>query len=150
MQIGFLMLSDHSEAVNGKLYLTGGGWNILRFPQLPQEWGFSIGLGIDVAWEETNSRHELQLDVHDPDGNELGQSLTAEFEAGRPTGMTPGQDQRLVMAIGTRILFSTPGPHAVVIQINGEEIGRTRFYVATEPAQGQQAPPLEEPDETVG
>ena len=32
MKIGFLLLTDHSEAVNGKLYMTGGGWNVLRFP----------------------------------------------------------------------------------------------------------------------
>ena len=55
MNIGFVLLSDHSEAVNGKLYLTGGGWNVLRLPELPHEWSFSIGLGIDVAWHETNA-----------------------------------------------------------------------------------------------
>ena len=59
MNIGFLLLADHSEAVNGKLYLIGGGWNVLRLPELPHEWGFHIGLGIDVAWHETNSPHEL-------------------------------------------------------------------------------------------
>ena len=46
-------------AVNGKLYLNGGGWNVLRLPELPHEWSFHIGLGIDVAWHETNDPHEL-------------------------------------------------------------------------------------------
>ena len=31
MEIGFLILTDHSEALNGKLYAMGGGWNMLRF-----------------------------------------------------------------------------------------------------------------------
>jgi hypothetical protein len=55
VNIGFVLLSDHSEAVNGKLYLIGGGWNVLRLPELPHEWSFHIGLGIDVAWHEARS-----------------------------------------------------------------------------------------------
>ena len=84
MNIGFVLLSDYSEAVNGKLYLTGGGWNVLRLPELPHEWSFHIGLGIDVAWHETNAPHELVVTIQDPDGNELGEGLTANFETGRP------------------------------------------------------------------
>jgi hypothetical protein len=43
--------------------------------------------------------------------------------------MPAGQDQRLVMSIGTTATFSTPGPHAAVVQVNGEELGRARFYL---------------------
>jgi hypothetical protein len=129
MNIGFVLLADYSEAVNGKLYMTGGGWNVLRLPELPHEWAFHIGLGIDVGWDETNMGHELEISVHDPDGNELGEGLTANFEAGRPPGMPAGQDQRLVMSIGAQANFETSGPHAVIIQVNGEELGRSRFYI---------------------
>ena len=69
MNIGFLMLTDYSEAVNGKLYLTGGGWNVLRLPELPHEWSFHIGLGIDVAWHETNTPHELSSPSRTPTGS---------------------------------------------------------------------------------
>ena len=129
MNLGFVLLSDHSEAVNGKLYLTGGGWNVLRLPELPHEWSFNIGLGIDVAWHETNTQHELVVGIQDPDGIELGDGLTANFETGRPPGMPPGQEQRLVMSIPATATFSAPGPHAAVVQVNGDEIGRARFYL---------------------
>jgi hypothetical protein len=138
MEIGFLLLADHSEAVNGKLYMVGGGWNVLRFPQLPREWGFHIALGIDVAWDETDARHNLLISLQDPDGVELGDSLSAEFETGRPPGMPAGQSQRLVMSVGTRATFTTSGPHAAVVLADGEEIGRTRFYVSVEGAPGNQ------------
>lgn len=129
MEIGFLLLCDHSEAVNGKLYLTGGGWNVLRLPELPHEWSFSIGLGIDVAYHETNDPHELLVSVQDPDGVELGDGLTANFETGRPPGLPQGQEQRLVMSIAATATFATPGPHAAVVQVNGEELARSRFYL---------------------
>lgn len=133
MNIGFLLLCDHCEAVNGKLYMTGGGWNVLRLPELPHEWSFSIGLGVDVAWHETNDPHELVVSVHDPDGVELGEGLTANFEAGRPPGLPHGQEQRLVMSIGATATFSTAGPHAAIVQVNGDELARARFYLMEGP-----------------
>jgi hypothetical protein len=138
MEIGFLMLADHAESVNGKLYMVGGGWNVLRLPELPHEWGFHIALGLDVGWSETNQPHNLNVVIHDPDGVELGEGLSADFETGRPPGMPAGQDQRLVMSIGTTATFSAAGPHAAVVHVNNEEIGRARFYLM----EGQQEPPV--------
>jgi hypothetical protein len=129
VDIGFLLLCDHSEAVNGKLYLTGGGWNVLRLPELPAEWSFSIGLGVDVAYHETNEPHELVVTVQDPDGQELGEGLTANFETGRPPGLPQGQEQRLVMSIAATATFAAPGPHAAIVEVDGDELARTRFYL---------------------
>lgn len=138
MEIGFLMLADHAESVNGKLYMVGGGWNVLRLPELPHEWGFHIALGLDVGWSETNQPHNLNVVIHDPDGVELGEGLSADFETGRPPGMPAGQDQRLVMSIGTTATFSSAGPHAAVVHVNNEEIGRARFYLM----EAQPEPPV--------
>ena len=102
MELGFLMLTDHSEALNGKVYAMGGGWNMLRFPQLPQEWGFGIAFAIDVPWDQTNRRHTLTLHI---------------------------EDQRIVLSLGTRTTFSSSGPHAVVVRVGEDEVDRTRFYV---------------------
>ena len=38
------------------------------------------------------------------------------------------------MSIGTTATFTTAGPHAAVVQANGEEIGRARFYVDGRPS----------------
>ena len=82
MRIAFLILSDYGESVNGKLYTMGAGWNALQFAELPQEWRFSVGMGIDVPWDETNQRHhtELRPDQHqgkqgaDPGGRQRGEN----------------------------------------------------------------------------
>lgn len=135
MRLGFLLLADHSESLNGKIYAMGGGWNLLRFPQLPQDWGFSIAFGVDVPWDETNRRHQLNLHIEDPDGERLGDDLSLELEAGRPPGSVVGQDQRIILSVGTQMTFTTTGPHAVVVAVGGEEIDRTRFYLAEVPTE---------------
>lgn len=92
MELGFLMLTDHSEAVNGKLYMTGGGWNVLRFPELPHDWTFGIALGIDVAWDETNRSHELLLKIEDPDGLQLGEASRATSKPAGPPACPPARN----------------------------------------------------------
>ncbi len=139
METGFLLLTDHSESINGKLYALGGGWNMLRFGELPTEHRFGIAFGVDVAWDETNRRHSLALEVQDPDGERLGDELTFEIEAGRPPGSVSGQDQRIVISLGATIEFSTAGPHAVVIRVGEREIGRSRFYVVEAPEMRQES-----------
>jgi hypothetical protein len=129
MELGFLLLTDASEAHDGKVFVLGGGWNALRFPEVPAQWAFGIALGLDVAWDETNRRHEIEVAIEDPDGAGIADPFTVELEAGRPAGMPVGHEQRFVMSIGTSSTFSVWGPHAVVVRANGETLGRTRFYV---------------------
>lgn len=129
MNVAFLILSDHSESLNGKLYAMGAGWNVLGFPDLPHDFGFSIGIGLDVPWHATDEMHELQVRVDDPDGGALGEPFQLGFETGRPPDAISGQDQRMVLSLGTRVRFETPGPHAVVVGVNGDELARSRFYV---------------------
>ncbi len=133
MRLGFLLLTDHSESINGKLYAMGAGWNMLRFAELPTQHQFGIAFAVDVEWDETNERHSLELEIQDPDGVRLGDELTFEIETGRPPGSVPGQDQRLVISLAAAIEFSTGGPHAVVIRVGELEIGRSRFYVLETP-----------------
>ena len=141
MDLGFLLLTDHSEAINGKLYAIGAGWNMLRFPQLPSAFAFGIAFGIDVPWDETNRRHTLKLHIEDPDGERLGDEFSLDFETGRPPGSVPGQDQRMVLSLGAQSTFATAGPHAVIIRVGDEEVGRSRFYVVVAPQEMQQAEP---------
>ena len=133
MDVAFLLLTDHSESLNGKLYAMGAGWNILRFPQLPFDFVFGIALGLDVEWNETNQRHVLELEVLGPDGERLGEQFRLEFEAGRPPGAIQGQDQRMVLSLGTRNTFEAAGPHSIRVSIDGEEAERTRFYIVRVP-----------------
>jgi len=133
VNVGFLILADHSESLNGKIYAMGAGWNVLRFPQLPQPWAFGIALGVDVPWDMTNQRHSLTMHIENPDGELLGDEFEMEFEAGRPPGSIAGSDQRIVLSLRTQAEFATPGPHAVVVKVGEDEIGRSRFYVIEAP-----------------
>lgn len=138
MNIHALMLADSAQAVDGKLYILGGAWNMLRFPQFPASLIVGIAVAIDVDWNETNQRHHLDIHFEDADGNEMEPRIGADFEAGRPPGAVAGAELRIVLAVNGPLSIPAPGTYAAVAIIGGRELARSRFQAiqASSPTQG--------------
>src|SRR5947207_13628047 len=91
-----MMLADAAQAVNGKLYIMGGGWSVMG----PEPTPYAIALKVEVPWDETNKRHTLVLRLLDDDGrpvrvaarNEDPSALEvpAYFGVGRPSAGLAG------------------------------------------------------------
>lgn len=124
------MLADHAEAVNGKLYVTGGCWDRLAAMQLPtQHPHLSLAACILVPWNSTNEKHTLEVRLTDEDGHDiLPQPLTNQFEVGRPPGTPAGSDITTLFVINFNLLsLSKAGRYAFTIAVDGQELGRTGF-----------------------
>ena len=130
MNIHALMLADSAQAVDGKLYILGGAWNMLRFPQFPASLIVGIAVAIDVDWNETNRRHHLDIHFEDADGHEMEPRIGADFEAGRPPGAIAGADLRIVLAVNGPLTVPAPGIYSAVATIGGDELARSRFQAA--------------------
>lgn len=98
-----LLLCDYAEAINGKLYIMGGGWTIC--PPGPRF--MAVAVRINVPWSETNTKHQLALFLQDTDGNqvEFGEPAqavkkTGEFEVGRPPGVPQGTEMDFTAVFG--------------------------------------------------
>jgi hypothetical protein len=133
------MLADNAQAVEGKLYILGGAWNMLRFPQFPASLIVGIAVAIDVDWNETNRRHHLDIHFEDADGNGMEPRIGADFEAGRPPGAIAGAELRIVLAVNGPISIPAPGTYSAVASVGGEELARTRFQ-ATQVTQAARGP----------
>jgi hypothetical protein len=133
VQIHSLLLSDSAQAVDGKLYVLGGAWNMLRFPEFPASLMVGIAVAIDVDWTETNARHHLDIHFEDADGNAMDPQIGADFEAGRPPGAIAGADLRVVMAVNGPVAIPAPGQYAAVASIGGVELARSRFQALQAP-----------------
>jgi hypothetical protein len=130
VNIHALMLADSAQAVDGKLYILGGAWNMLRFPTFPASLMVGIAVAIDVDWNETNRRHHLDIHFEDADGHEMEPRIGADFEAGRPPGAIAGADLRIVLAVNGPLTVPAPGTYSAVATIGGQELARTRFQAA--------------------
>ncbi len=137
MEIDFAILADGAQVVNNKLYVLGGGWDIIWPQSFPTSHRATLAIGILVGWNETNQRHALAITVRSMDDQLLQEVGKGEIEAGRPPGVPPGSSQKVMVAITFDISLPGPGEYVVVTDINnGSAIKRLPFRVApTAPSQ---------------
>ena len=99
-----MLLCDAAQAVNGKLYILGAGWNVTGPDPTPSAMAFSI----EVPWDQANRKHQLTVTLLGEDGQpvlvptpegEQPAVVTAQFEVGRPPGLRPGSPLGVVLAI---------------------------------------------------
>lgn len=125
-----MVLCDYAEVVNGKLYIMGGGWDQLRANAPAQ---VAVALLVTVPWDQTNVQHELVLSLTDEDGHEVTLGAPepivqkAQFEAGRPPGVTPGTGQIAPFAFRFPVLPLPPGGYSFAVTIDFEEKARVSF-----------------------
>jgi hypothetical protein len=96
-RIDSFVAADWAEAINGKLYLMGGGFDTLWAAQFPFAPRFSFGAVLRVPWKDTNRRFPIQGTVATLDGEALGWQMAGELEAGRAAGKRGG-DVTIVIA----------------------------------------------------
>ncbi len=143
MDVEFLILADAAQAIGGKLYMLGGGWDVLTIGGgLPVQQPFAIGLGLSVPWNETNQRHNITVEIADEDGHEAAR-MSGQLEVGRPPGLKSGQDQRVVIALNGVLGIEKPGSFVIVAKIEGQEAKRVQFRIL--PSPGVAAPPQARP-----
>jgi hypothetical protein len=135
-----ILLSDAAEAVNGKLYILGGGWSICG----PEPAPMALAIKVEIPWDQTNARHELRVDLVDADGQPVtveapeGERpifVTASFEVGRPAGVKPGTPIDLPIALRLGPLPLPPGGRFEWrLSIDGEEHPDWRVAFSTRQA----------------
>lgn len=127
MRLTTFMLADHAEAVNGKLYVTGGSWNQIFAGNFPARHGhLSVAMAIQVPWTATNEKHSLGVDVVDADAASIVPAkLGGQFEVGRPPGWRPGDDNTVVAVFNLEgLTFPKEGQYSFVVRVDDAELGR--------------------------
>jgi len=108
-------LADSAEAVQGKVYALGIGWNTVYVRALPSAHPrVSVGMTIRVPYTATNQNHTVLLHLESEDGERipLGEEpseadeepkqvfeLGGQFNVGRPPLLPPGDDQVVCLAL---------------------------------------------------
>ena len=147
-----MLLADAAQAVDGKLYILGGGWSIIG----PAPSAMAIAIKIDVPWTEANITHRLRLALFDEDEQpfrvptDTGEQpfeLHSTFEVGRPPGLRPGTPLDLALAINLLPLPLRSNSRYVwrcFINDETEEGWQASFSTRPDPAQSQLPPTPQE------
>jgi hypothetical protein len=102
MAIGITaFLADSAEAVNGKLYVLGAGWDQLVVSSLPAvQQRVAVGVLLQVGWNDTDAEHDATLRLETEDGDLVP---LARHAAGTPVGTS-------VAAVAHRLLVRVVQP----------------------------------------
>ena len=144
------ILANFTEVADGKLYVVGGGVHICVVnPEPPHTVTIGLGLVVHVPYQLTNQAHQLAVTLLDEDGHivtpwtpegapvPVPVQVTMPFNVGRPTILSPGDEQSLPLAINfTNLPLPQPGRYILTVEIDQAEVARETFRAMVRPQGG--------------
>lgn len=136
-----VLLCDHAEAMNGKLFISGAAINIFWTPpQPPHGINAALAMVVHVPYTATNQPHHFAFTLVDDDGNEAsswspeGQDagpvkIEGDFNVGRPPNLSPGESQTMPIAVKFQVLLANLGRYSFRVDLDGSEVRRIPFKV---------------------
>lgn len=118
-----ILLADSAQAVEGKLYILGGGWSTKG----PEPAPMALAIKIDIPWSEANRKHKWKAILEDSDGQPVSFETPAgpgslevggDFEVGRPPGLIEGTPLDLPVAISIGPAPLKPGRYRWRLEID--------------------------------
>ena len=130
-----LLLCDHAEAVGGKLYINGGGWNVLLRPGVPVN--VSLAILIEVPWDQAGTQHRLRAYLLTEDGERSPARRASRscVDGGSRSGARPAssparRSTRRSRSTSTRSSLDAGG-YEWRLEVDGALVARKPFRVAS-------------------
>ncbi len=145
-EIENLILANHVEAVNGLLYIAGGGWTDHWRPEPPPGGPPIVShLGVAVTVVIPSSApsipQQLAVAIEDDQGRQVA-GMQTQINQQRPPGLPPGQPQRISLALTFNLVFPAAGDYRVVARLGISPPRQHQFRVHDVAPPGVGAPPV--------
>jgi hypothetical protein len=130
------LLADSVQAVRGKLYVLGGGWDTLWVRSVPARHpSLAIGLRIRVPVSWNGEAFTLSVELQDADGASLlAQPLTHTVNLPPRRPDSRATDLGLVRSFTfNNLIFQREGMYSFVILVDDDPVSRLRFAVRQRP-----------------
>ena len=127
------LLADAVQAVRGKLFILGGGWDTLwvqRFPARHPSLAIGLRLRVPVSWASDSLK--LSVELQDADGRSLLPHPLSHDIAMPPRSQHPpdASDFGLIRSFTfNNLMFESEGSYSFVISVDDEPVSRLRFTV---------------------
>lgn len=124
--VEFIILADHVEVLNSKLYMMGGGWDSIGVQTFQAPIALGIGLSIQIPWAATESPHQWSVMVETMDGSPIV-GANGAAGAARSSFVPEGASQRVLIALKMPVQLPGPGTYAVVASVDGGDSKTIQF-----------------------
>jgi Family of unknown function (DUF6941) len=137
------LLADAVQAVRGKLFVLGGGWDTLWVRNFPARHpSLAIGLRLRVPTSWGAEVLKLSVELQNADGAPmLPHPLSHDIRLPSTPQTPAATDFGLIRSFTfNNLVFSAEGSYSFVISVDGEPVSRLRFAVRRRPGE---SPPSE-------
>jgi len=133
MDMAFAFLADHAVVPpDGKLYVLGGGINMLGIPEIPARAVFDVVGGFRFTPDDSHSVQTVELRLVDADGKLVIPPATLRFQAA--ASIPPDQEEVLISTV-THLapMFGDPGRYRAEYWAEGQLLAWVGLTVAVRP-----------------
>jgi hypothetical protein len=116
MKIESLMLADAAQAVAGKLFILGGGWNLYRSANYPVNIQLALAIDLSFTRNEAGAKYQLTLVVADDAGVPILPQINGVIDVVEPADeLPPGALIKLPLAFNTVLQIPRMGRYVIVV-----------------------------------
>ena len=136
-----LFTADHAAVENGKVYVNGGFWDILRQPSYPAQVAFSLVAVISVPARAYLENHQVTVEMVNANEERLPLKIEGGLRVGAAPDLKPGDPTILSFAFALNgVYLERAGDYWFVLSVDGDELSRYRIRAV-------QAVPVPQPAE---
>jgi hypothetical protein len=127
MKIECLILADAVQAVAGKLFILGGGWNLYRAANYPVNIQLALAIDLSFSRNEAGAKYPLTLVVADDAGVPIVPQINGVIDVVPPADELPkGALIKLPLAFNTVLQIPRIGRYVIVVTA-GSSKAQTSF-----------------------
>jgi hypothetical protein len=118
MKIDYALLADAAQAVGGKIFVLGGGWNVFRSANYPAPVQFAVAIGIGFEASEIGVRYPVKIVIADEAGIPVVPEMSGQIETGQLAPDFPkGLAVKLPVAWNVNFAVPRAGRYAIVVTV---------------------------------
>jgi hypothetical protein len=116
MKIEYALLADAAQAVGGKVFVLGGGWNLFRSASYPAPVQLAIAIGLGFTTDEVGIKYPLNVVIADEAGVPIIPEMKGQVETGQPAPDVPKTASvKIPVAININMSLPHPGTYGIVV-----------------------------------
>ncbi len=116
MKIEYALLADAAQAVGGKVFVLGGGWNLFRSASYPAPVQFAVAIGLGFSTSEVGMKYPLNIAIADESGVPIVPEMKGQVETGQPAPDVPKTaSMKIPVAININMSLPHPGTYGIVV-----------------------------------
>ncbi len=116
MRIEYALLADAAQAVGGKVFVLGGGWNLFRAANYPAPVHLAIAMGLGFSSDEVGIKYPLNVVIADEAGVPIIPEMKGQVETGQLALDSPkGASVKIPVAINVNMSVPHPGTYGIVV-----------------------------------